>query len=102
MNRDRRAPLLTRVAALCLADDARNLTVLREAQHVRSFFKAVGAPPTVLVRASGVARISVAVPTYLDELNAVRAGTQSASRGPALAGNRGSTTLSYRLCRARS
>ena len=71
----RQAPLLTEVAAFFLADDARNLTVLREAQHVHRFVKAVGAPPTVPVRAGGVARMSLAVPTYLHELNAVRAGT---------------------------
>ena len=63
-----------------LADDALNLTILREAEHLHRFVKAVGAPPTVPVRASGVARISVAVPTYLHDLNAVRAGTQGASR----------------------
>jgi hypothetical protein len=107
-NWDRQPPLPTAVAAFCLADDARNLTVLREAQHVRRFVYAVGAPPTVAVRASGVARIGLAVPTYLYELNAVRAGTQGASRGPTLTGNRGPTlgstpsyTRGWRLHRSR-
>lgn len=83
-----------------LADNARNLTILCEAEHLHRFIKVVGAPPAVLVRASGVARISLTVPTYLHELNAVRTGTQGASRGPSLAGNRG-LTLSYRMHRAR-
>jgi hypothetical protein len=37
-NWERQPPLPTAVAAFCLTDDARNLTVLREAQHVRRFF----------------------------------------------------------------
>jgi hypothetical protein len=82
------APLPTVFAASFLAGDARNLTILREAEHLHRFVKVVGAPPTVPVRASGVVRISLAVPTYLNELNAVGAGTQGASRGPTLAGNR--------------
>ena len=97
-------PLPTVFAAAFLAGDARNLTVLREAEDLHRFVKAVGAPPTVPVRASRVARISLAVPTYLDELNAVRAGTQGTSREPTLAGNRGSTlgpTPGYRMHRAR-
>ena len=96
------------IAASFLAGDARNLTILREAELVHRFVKVVGAPPTVPVRASGVARISLAVPTYLHELNAVRAGTQGASRGPTLAGNRGPTlgsnpsyTRGWRLHRSR-
>src|SRR5439155_26736652 len=97
-------PLPTVIAAAFLAGDARNLTVLREAEDLHRFVKAVGAPPTVPVRASRVARISLAVPTYLDELNAVRAGTQGTSREPTLAGNRGPTlgpTPGYRMHRAR-
>jgi len=101
-------PLPTVIAAAFLAGDARNLTILREAELVHRFVKVVGAPPTVPVRASGVARISLTVPTYLYELNAVRAGTQGASRGPTLAGNRGPTlgsnpshTRGWRLHRSR-
>src|SRR5439155_25994087 len=80
--------LPTVFAAAFLAGDARNLTILREAELVHRFVKVVGAPPTVPVRASGVARISLAVPTYLYELNAVRAGPQGTIRGPTLPGNR--------------
>src|SRR5437588_13110240 len=84
-------PLPTVFAAAFLAGDAHNLTILREAEHFHRFVKVVGAPPTVPVRASGITRIGLAVPAYLDELNVVRAGTQRASRGPTLAGNRGFT-----------
>src|SRR5438094_9786605 len=83
--------LPTVIAAAFLAGDARNLTILREAELVHRFVKVVGAPPTVPVRASGLARISLAVPTYLYELNAVRARTQQARRRATLAGNPGPT-----------
>jgi hypothetical protein len=53
------------VAAFCLAADACDLTLAREAEYFHRFVKAVRAPPTVLVRATGVASISVAVATYL-------------------------------------